>query len=62
MDFLDECKKRQADLLTILRSADSEIWAGDELSAERFKRSARAAISQYEKIIHLLGGDQVGHA
>jgi hypothetical protein len=63
MDFLEECEKRQAELLLILRSVDHEgLWAGDELSADSVKDSARAAISQYEKIIHMLKGDQIGHA
>jgi hypothetical protein len=63
MKLLEECKKRQSELLHILGSIESDaIWAGDELAAERFRRSASAAISQYEKIIHLLSGDQVGHA
>lgn len=63
MKLLEDFKKRQAELLHILGSVDGdETWAGDELTAERFKRSASAAISQYEKIIHLLSGDQVGHA
>ena len=63
MDFLDECKKRQAELLRILQSSDHEqLWDGNELAAERFKRSTQKAISQYEKIIHLLNGEQIGHA
>jgi hypothetical protein len=63
MQLLEECKKRQAELLRILGSVDGDaIWAGDEDAAERLKQSASAAISQYEKIIHLLNGDQVGHA
>jgi hypothetical protein len=62
MQLLEEFKMRQAELLKILGSIDDEIWAGDELAAEHFKRSASAAISQYEKIIHLLSGDQIGHA
>ncbi len=63
MDLLDECKKRQAELLRILGSIDhDELWAGDELAAERFKRNAQKTISQYEKILHLLNGDQIGHA
>jgi len=63
MDLLIECRKRQAELLRILISIDhGELWASDDLAAERFKRNARATISQYEKIIHLLEGDQIGHA
>ncbi len=63
MDLLDECKKRQAELLRILRSIDhDEIWAGDDLAAELLKRNAQKTISQYEKILHMLNGDQIGHA
>ena len=63
MEFLDECKKRQAELLRILKSIDQDqLWDGDELAAERFRRSAQKAISQYEKILHLLNGEQIGHA
>ncbi len=63
MDFLDECKKRQTELLRILQSVDhDQLWAGDELAAERFRRSTQKAISQYEKIIHMLNGEQIGHA
>ena len=63
MDFSDECKKRQAELLSMLRSLDhDQLWDGDELAAERFKLTAQKAISQYEKILHLLNGEQVGHA
>jgi len=63
MELLDECKKRQAELLRILRSIDNEhLLAGDELAAERIKRNAQKTISQYEKILHLLNGDQIGHA
>ena len=63
MDLLDECKKRQAELLRILSSIDHDpLWAGDELAAERFKRNAQKTISQYEKILHMLNGDQIGHA
>ena len=63
MTFIDECKKRQSDLQRILDNMEHEqLWVGDELSAERFKRSARKTISMYEKIIHLLNGEQVGHA
>ena len=47
----------------MLRSLDhDQLWDGDELAAERFKLSAQKAISQYEKILHLLNGEQVGHA
>ena len=63
MTFIDECKKRQSDLQRILDNMEYEqLWVGDELSAEMFKRSARKTISMYEKIIHLLNGEQVGHA
>ena len=63
MEFSDECKKRQAELLRMLRSLDhDQLWDGDELTAERFKLTAQKAISQYEKILHLLNGEQVGHA
>ncbi len=62
MDFSDECKKRQAELLRMLRSLDhDQLLDGDELAAE-FKLSAQKAISQYEKILHLINGDQIGHA
>jgi len=47
----------------MLRSFDHDhLWDGDELAAERFKQSAQKAISQYEKILHLLNGEQIGHA
>jgi hypothetical protein len=63
MEFIDDCKKRQAELLRILSAVDQDqLWAGDELAAERFKRNAQKTISQYEKILHLLNGDQIGHA
>ncbi len=63
MDFLDQCKKRQAELLRILQAIEhDQLWDGDELSAERFRRSTQKAISQYEKIIHMLNGEQIGHA
>ncbi len=63
MEFADKCKKRQAELLRILKSLDHEqLLDGDELAAERFKQSAQKAISQYEKILHLLKGEQIGHA
>ena len=63
MDFSYECKKRQDELLHMLRSLDhDQLWDGDELAAERFKLTAQKAISQYEKILHLLNGEQVGHA
>ncbi len=63
MEFLDECKKRQTELLRILQSIEHEqLWAGDDIAAERFKRNTQKAISQYEKIIHMLHGDQIGHA
>ncbi len=63
MDFFDECKKRQEELLRILESMDDDrMWAGDELAAERFKRNAQKTISQYEKILHLLNNEQIGHA
>jgi hypothetical protein len=63
VEFSDECKKRQAELLRMLRSLDhDQLWDGDELAAERFKLSAQKAISQYEKILHLLNGEQVEHA
>ena len=63
MEFADKCKKRQAELLGILRSLDrDQLLDGDELAAERFKQSAQKAISQYEKILHLLKGEQIGHA
>ena len=63
MEFLNECKKRQAELLRILQSIDQDpLWAGDELAAERFRRNAQKTISQYEKILHLLNGEQIGHA
>lgn len=63
MDLIEDCKKRQAELMLILRSMDQDKnWVGNELGAERFKKSAATAISQYEKIIHLLKGEQVGHA
>jgi len=63
MEFIDDCKKRQAELLRILRSIDNDqLLAGDDLAAERFKRNAQKTISQYEKILHLLNGDQIGHA
>ena len=63
MEFLNECKKRQAELLRILQSMnDDPLWAGDELAMERFKRNTQKTISQYEKILHLLNGEQIGHA
>ena len=63
MDILDSFKKRQAELLRILHSVDEDrLWEGDELAAERFRRSTQKAISQYEKMIHLLKGDRIGHA
>ncbi|MGA7326208.1 MAG: hypothetical protein WBX25_17420 [Rhodomicrobium sp.] len=63
MTFIEECKKRQADLQRILdKMDDGQLWAGDEFSAEKFKHNARKTISMYEKIIHLLNGEQVGHA
>ncbi len=63
MEFADKCKKRQAELLRILKSVDhDQLWDGDELAAKRFKLSAQKAISQYEKILHILNGDQIGHA
>ena len=63
MEFLNECKKRQAELLRILQSMnDDPLWAGDELAMERFKRNTQKTISQYEKILYLLNGEQIGHA
>ena len=63
MEFLNECKKRQAELLRILQSMnDDPLWAGDGLAMERFKRNTQKTISQYEKILHLLNGEQIGHA
>jgi hypothetical protein len=63
MEFIDECKKRQAELLRILQSMnDDPLWTGDELAVERFKRNTQKTISQYEKILHLLNGEQIGHA
>jgi len=63
MEFLNECKKRQAELLRILQSMnDDPLWAGDELAMEHFKRNTQKMISQYEKILHLLNGEQIGHA
>ena len=63
MEFIDECKKRQAELLRILQSMnDDPLWAGDKLAVERFKRNTQKTISQYEKILHLLKGEQIGHA
>ena len=63
MEFLDECKKRQAELLRILQSINhDQLWNGDELAVNRFRRSTQKAISEYEKIIHLLSGDRIGHA
>ena len=63
MEFANECKKRQAELLRMLKSLDhDQLWEGDELAAKRFKLSAQKAISQYEKILHLLDGEQIGHA
>jgi hypothetical protein len=63
MEFIDECKKRQAELLRILQSMNGDpLWAGDELAVERFKRNTQKTISQYEKILHLLKGEQIGHA
>jgi hypothetical protein len=63
VDFSEECKKRQAALLRMLGSLDhDQLWDGDELALERVKLSAQKAISQYEKILHLLNGEQIGHA
>ena len=63
MEFFDECKKRQAELLRILQSMnDDPLWAGDKLAVERSKRNTQKTISQYEKILHLLNGEQIGHA
>ena len=63
MEFIDDCKKRQAELLRILRTIDNDqLLVGDDLAAERFKRNAQKTVSQYEKILHLLNGDQIGHA
>jgi hypothetical protein len=63
MELADECKKRQAELLRILSSIENnQMSAGDQLAAERFKRTAQKTISQYEKILHLLNGEQIGHA
>jgi hypothetical protein len=49
--------------LRILSSIENnQMSAGDQLAAERFKRTAQKTISQYEKILHLLNGEQIGHA
>jgi hypothetical protein len=63
MEFADQCRKRQAELQRILNAMDlDQVWAGDQLAAEHFRRNARKTISLYEKIIHLANGDRVGHA
>ena len=63
MDFPDACKKRQAELLRILETMnDDPFWDSDDATAQRLKRRMRETISQYEKILHLLAGDQIGHA
>lgn len=63
MDFLEACRKRQAELLRILDTMnDDPFWASDDAATERLKRSMSETISRYEKILHLLAGDQVGHA
>ena len=63
MKLADKCKKRQDELLRILSSIDDDrICAGDGLATERLKQTAQKAISQYEKILHLLKGEQIGHA
>ncbi|MBT3072105.1 hypothetical protein KKP04_14715 [Rhodomicrobium sp. Az07] len=63
MDFIEECKRRQAALRDALSEMDqSQFFGGDELQAARFKQNARRTISLYEKIIHLSKGDAIGHA
>jgi hypothetical protein len=63
MDFIEECKRRQAALLDALAEMNqSELYGGDELQAARFRQNAGKTISLYEKIIHLSQGDTIGHA
>jgi hypothetical protein len=63
VEIFEECKQRQAELLRILGSLDhDQPWQGDELALERFKLTAKKAIAQYEKILHLVKGEQIGHA
>lgn len=63
MDFFNACKKRQGELMRILQTMDDDpVWDGNEHAAERFRKSAKETISRYEEILHLLKGEQIGHA
>jgi len=63
MDFIDECRQRQAELKRALCEFDqNQLGHGDELEAARFRRNAQKTISLYEEIIHLSNGESVGHA
>ena len=63
MELVEDCKNRQKELLRVLSAIeDGSFTAADDVLTARIKSNAQKTISLYEKIIHLLNNEQIGHA
>ena len=64
MDSVRECRLRQIKLLRLIKVLDDNALASelDHDTIQRLKRSIGKSVGLYEKAIHVLNREQVGHA
>ena len=64
MDLVKECRRRQVKLLKLIKALEENVLLSelDDDTIERLKRSIGKSVGLYEKAIHVLNREQVGHA
>ena len=61
MDSVRECRRRQIELLKLIKALEEDVLLDDD-TIERLKRRIGKSVGLYEKAIHVLNREQVGHA
>ena len=64
MDSVKECRRRQIKLLKLIKALEENVLLSelDDHTIARLKRSIGKSVGLYEKAIHVLNREQVGHA
>ena len=64
MDSVRECRRRQVKLLKLIIAIEEDVLLSglDDDAKERLKLSIGKSVGLYEKAIHVLNREQVGHA
>ena len=64
MDSVRECRQRQINLLRLIKALEEDVLLSelDCDTIERLKRFMGKSVALYEKVIHVLNREQVGHA